>query len=94
MPGRFRGIHREIHWLAFAGATLLLLLLSRTRRQEMLRTFAILSLGCFLEVLHHLIYRGHMGWRNISDDALAMLVAFVLYRLTGSWKPKSVPRPQ
>src|SRR5450759_5002533 len=54
-PGLVTGVHREIHWLAFAGGALLLFLLSTTRRQEILRAFAIFFLGLSLEVLQRLI---------------------------------------
>jgi len=93
-PGGFHFIHREIHWLAFAGASLLLFLLSRTRTQETLRAIAILLLGFCLEFAQHLIYRNPVEWRDVRDDALAILLAFVLYRLTGSWKPRPLPRPR
>lgn len=50
-PDIVKGFHREIHWVGFAGAALLLLYLSRTRRQEILRAFIIFFLGLSLEVL-------------------------------------------
>ena len=56
-PGVVSGLHRGIHWLAFAGAALLLFSLSRTRRQEILGAFTIFLLGFSLELLQHLIYR-------------------------------------
>lgn len=87
-PGLVTGIHREIHWLAFAGGALLLFLLSSTRRQEILRAFAIFFLGLSLEVLQHLIYRNPLEWRDIADDGVAILVAFALYRLARSRKPR------
>ncbi|MGP8246941.1 MAG: hypothetical protein ACLQVN_20785 [Bryobacteraceae bacterium] len=93
-PDRFHYLHREIHWLAFAGASLLLFVLARTRQREVLRAFAILSLACFLELLQHLIYGNSLEWRDIRDDALAILLTFALYRLTGSWKPRPASRPQ
>ena len=82
------GYHREIHWLAFAGGALLLFLLCSTRRQEILRAFAIFALGLSLEVLQHLIYRNPLEWRDIFDDGIAILVAFALYRLARSRKPR------
>jgi hypothetical protein len=91
-PGIVTGLHREIHWLAFAGAALLLFSLSRTRRQRILGALTIFLLGFSLELLQHLIYRNRLEWRDIADDGLAILLAFALYRLTGAWKPR--PDPQ
>ena len=93
-PGLVTGVHWEIHWLAFAGGALLLFLLSSTRRQEILRAFAIFFLGLSLEFLQHLIYRNRLEWRDIADDGVAILVAFALYRLLGARKLGSDPAPQ
>jgi hypothetical protein len=92
-PRFVTGVHREIHWLAFAGAEVFMLCLSRTRRQGILATSAILLLGVSLEVLQHLIYRNPMEWRDTGDDGLAILVAFALYQLTAARKPRADPRP-
>ena len=90
-PGLVKGLHREIHWVGFAVAALLLFSLSRTRRREILGACTILLLGVSLEILQHLIYRNHLEWRDVADDALAIFLAFALYRLTGAWKPKLDP---
>jgi hypothetical protein len=87
-PGAIKGLHREIHWVAFTGAGLLVFALSKTRRREIMGAWTILLLGVSLEVAQHLIYRNHLEWRDIADDAVAILAAFVLYRLTGAWKPR------
>jgi len=87
-PGVVKGLHREIHWVAFAGAAVLLFALSKTRLREMLGAGAIFLLGVSLEVLQHLIYRNALEWRDVVDDGLAILAAFALYRLTGAWKPR------
>lgn len=91
-PGPVVGLHREIHWLAFAGATFLLLVLSRNRRQEIRSVIAACLLGLSLEYLQHLIYRNPMEWRDVRDDTLAVLVAFVLYRLAGTCRAVFAPR--
>jgi hypothetical protein len=91
-PSIIKGVHREIHWVAFAGAVLLLCCLSRTRSWEILSAFNIFFLGVSLEVLQHLIYRNALEWRDVSDDGFAILVAFGLYSLTGAWKPRSDSR--
>jgi hypothetical protein len=90
-PGAVKGFHRGIHWVAFAGAALLVFALSRTRRREILGAYAVLLLGVSIEVAQHLIYRNRLEWRDIADDALAILAAFALYRLTGAWKPRPGP---
>jgi len=87
-PGATQRFHREIHWVAFAGAALLLFALSKTRRREILGACTIFLLGASLELAQHLIYRNYLEWHDIADDALAVLVAFALYRLTGAWKPR------
>jgi len=86
-PSLVRTAHREIHYLAFAGGALLLFCLSQSRRQETLAAVATLMLGVCIETLQHIIYGNAMEWRDISDDGLAVLVALVLYRVAGSWKP-------
>jgi NhaP-type Na+/H+ or K+/H+ antiporter len=78
------GHHRGIHWLAFAGAAVLLLLLSRNRRQEIRSVIGVCLLGLTLEYVQHLIYRNIMEWWDVRDDALAVLAAFMLYRLAGT----------
>jgi len=87
-PSPVKALHRPIHYVAFAGATLLLFSLSRTRRREIQGALAIFLLGFSLELLQHLIYRNHLEWRDVADDGLAILLAFAVCRLTGSWKPK------
>ena len=44
-PSPAKTLHRPIHYVAFAGATLLLLALSRTRRREIQGALAIFLLG-------------------------------------------------
>jgi hypothetical protein len=73
--------HRGIHWLAFAGLALVLLLPSRNRRQEIHSVIAACLLGLSLEYLQHLVYRNPMEWCDVRDDTLAILAAFALYRL-------------
>lgn len=93
-PSIVIGVHREIHWVAFAGAAFLLFSLSRSRRQEILRAGSIFFLGLSLEVVQHLANRNRMEWRDIADNALAILVALALYRLSGAWKPAPDPSPR
>jgi hypothetical protein len=88
-PGVVKALHREVHWVAFAGAALLLFALSKTWLREILGACTIFLLGVSLEVVQHLIYRNHLEWRDIADDGIAILAAFALYRLSGGWKPKS-----
>ena len=90
-PGSVVGLHREIHWLAFAGAAFLLLAASRNRRQEIRSTVALFLLGPPIEYLQHLIYRNPMEWWDVRDDTLTILAAFALYRLVGARKPAPDP---
>lgn len=87
-PGVVKAVHRELHWVAFAGAALLLFALSKNRLREILGACTIFLLGVSLEVAQHLIYRGGLEWRDIGDDGFAILAALALYRLTGAWKPR------
>jgi len=90
----FKGLHRELHWVAFAGAALLLLCMFKTRWREFLGICLVFLLGISLEVLQHLMYRNCLEWRDIGDDGLAILAAFALYHLTGAWKPRPGAQPQ
>ena len=81
-PDFVKGVHREIHWVAFAGAALLLIAVVRTRRQETVGVFTVFCLGLCLEILQHLLYRNPIEWRDVSDDGLAIMVAFACYHLT------------
>ena len=85
-PGPVVGFHREIHWLVFAGAAFLLLLLSRTRRHELCSVSGTFLLGLSLEYVQHFVYRNNMEWPDVRDDALAILVALALYRLAAKYK--------
>ena len=85
-PGPLVGLHREIHWLVFAGAAFLLLLLSRTRRQELCSVTVTFFLGLSLEYLQHLVYHHTMEWLDVRDDALAILVTLALYRSAVKYK--------
>lgn len=81
-PGFFRPFHREIHWLAFAGAAFLLLLLSRSRREVILGVLGTCFLAISLEYLQHRIFLPHdpMEWHDVRDDALGVMLALALYR--------------
>jgi hypothetical protein len=80
-PATVVGLHREIHWLAFAGLASLLLFLCGKVGQEISAATAICFLGLSLEYVQHLVYRKSMEWRDVRDDIMAALVAFALYRL-------------
>lgn len=80
-PGRVQAIHRELHWAIFAVAASLLLLLARTRLQAIRRAVSALLLGVALEYLQHWIYHKATEWRDVGDDALAILAALAVYWL-------------
>jgi hypothetical protein len=80
-PAPIVGLHRELHWLAFGGTAVLLLLLSQTRRRQIGSLLATLLLGLTLEYLQHLIYRNAIEWRDVRDDSAAVGAAFTLYCL-------------
>jgi hypothetical protein len=84
-------MHREAHWLAFAAAALLLLLLFRTRRQELHAVVATCLRGSSLEYMQHLIYGNTIEWRDVWDDAVAIIVVFALYRLSSTCQAAFLP---
>jgi hypothetical protein len=90
-PSLVIAYHRELHWLAFAGAAFLVLLLSRNRRQEIRSAIAVFLLGLSLECLQHLLYRNPIEWWDARDDALSIIAAFALYQFLGAPKPASAP---
>ena len=94
-PGFFRPFHREIHWLAFAGAAFLLLLLSRNRREEILGVLGTCFLAISLEYLQHRIFLPHdpMEWHDVRDDALGAMLALALYLLAGFKARRATPGP-
>jgi hypothetical protein len=64
----------------------MLVLLARTRRQEILGASAMVGLGVLIEVLQHLVYRHPMEWLDITDDSLAVLATLAIYYQMGSRK--------
>ena len=80
-PGSLMSLHRQIHWLAFAGAALLLLLAARNCLQALQRVSFTFLLGLSLEYLQHLIYHKATEWLDVADDAVAILAAFGFYWL-------------
>jgi hypothetical protein len=80
-PGAVLAHHRGLHFLSFGGVALLLLLLARTRYQEIRAVLGVCLLGLSLEYMQHLLYRNPMEWWDVRDDTLAVLAAFALYRL-------------
>jgi hypothetical protein len=87
-PSVVKSVHREIHWLGFAMPAILQFIISRTRREEALRGFAIFSVGVALEILQHLMYGIRMEWVDVRDDGIAILAGFALYHLTGAYKAR------
>ena len=79
----YSSFHLGIHWVAFAGAAFLLLLMCSDRVQEVLGVSALCLLGISLEYFQHLIYHIPIEWRDVRNDWLAIFVAFALYRLAG-----------
>ena len=80
-PSAISPFHSEIHWIAFGVGTGLLLLVSRRRLQQALSALAVLVLAVSIEFLQHLIYRSAIEWRDVRDDALAILATILLYAL-------------
>lgn len=79
-PVRASALHREIHWLAFGGTALLLLLVAPSRAFQLQSVIAACALGLSIEYLQHLIYHIDLEWPDVRDDCLAVFVTFALYR--------------
>lgn len=73
------GLHRQIHWLAFASGTFLLFLLARNLRQAAQGAVVAFALGFSLEWVQHLIYHTAIEWLDLIDDGGAILVTFAVY---------------
>jgi hypothetical protein len=80
-PAPLLAFHREIHWLAFAGLALLVLLVSRTVQETLQRVLAVLWLGVCLETCQHFLYHTATEWRDVRDDGFAILAACGIYWL-------------
>jgi hypothetical protein len=78
--------HREVHWIVFGVAALILFALSETRREEIRGAFMLSFLCLSLELGQHLANRQPLEWSDIRDDSLAIAVTLVLYRLAGARK--------
>jgi len=72
--------HRAIHWLSFAGAALLLLLLARNRYQEIAAVAATVALGCSIEFAQHALFHNDIEWWDMRHDTYGALAALVLRR--------------
>src|SRR5271165_5270069 len=76
--------HRPYHFIAFGATALLFLLISSTRRQEWIALGGAFGLGLTMETLQYLS-DGYFEWWDLRDDALGILVAFVLFRTVDRW---------
>jgi hypothetical protein len=72
--------HRPYHFIVFGATAVLFLLISQTRRQEWIAVGGALGIGVVMETLQCLS-DGYFEWWDLRDDALGILVAFVLFRL-------------
>lgn len=86
-PATMLALHREIHWLAFAGLAFLVLLVSRALRQAIPRVFSVLLLGVSLETFQHFVYHTATEWRDVRDDGLAILAVCAIYWLAVRSRP-------
>lgn len=80
-PGQLLILHREIHWVAFAGAAFLVLLATRTRAQATQRVIWVWLIGVLLETLQHFLYHRTIEWLDVGDDACAVLLGLAIYWL-------------
>lgn len=78
-PPSWAALHRQMHWLVFAGLTMLLIFIARSLLDAIWRSMGSVLLGVTLECLQHLIYHTEFEWRDAGDDTLATVVAFTVY---------------
>ena len=82
--GRVHWQHRLAHFLSFGSTTGLLLLLTRTRSQDVLVLLGMLLLGLSLEYVQHVLFETEgLEWWDVRDDSYAEVVVY----LAGQWRP-------
>lgn len=74
--------HRTFHWLSFGSTALLLMLLARGRKEDLLATTATMALGMAIEWTQHVMYHSRLEWWDVRDDTYAALAALLLVLFT------------
>jgi peptidoglycan/LPS O-acetylase OafA/YrhL len=92
-PGPVHAHHRAVHFAAFGGGAFLLLLLARSRREELRAAIAVCLLGLCLEFLQHVVYGNVMEWWDVRDDTLAVLGAVFVYYIGARLQLSRAARP-
>ena len=77
-PGHIVTVHRAYHMVAFGATAVLMMLVCRTRREDLAVTAGALLLGALLEYAQHLMYGAVLEWWDIRDDGWGISAAFIL----------------
>jgi hypothetical protein len=75
--------HRLIHFVAFGSSFLVLSLLATGRREELETAAEVLAIGCIVELAQYFVYshRQVFEWWDVRDDAIGIVVAFLLVQI-------------
>ena len=76
-----RGGHVVLHVALFGFAAVAPLLLSQNGSQEAARALYVLCLAGAVEIVQGHIYRFHTEWKDVTFDAVGILIAFLVIRL-------------
>lgn len=79
ITGQIVSNHRIVHYLAFGSTALLLLLLTRGRKQEFAVVAATIFLGLCIEIAEHASYGAPFEYWDVIDDAIAVLLAYAAF---------------
>src|SRR5579862_8469762 len=82
-PWRPRGesqsiVHQVWHLVSFGAAGLMLLVLSRGRKQHWAAAAMVICLAVAIETSQHLLYKGPFEWWDVRDDTIGVLVGAAL----------------
>jgi hypothetical protein len=72
--------HWPLHAMAFGAVALFPLLLSRNRRQELVRAILVVGLALAVEYVQGRIYRHPTEWRDVQANGAGVLLAYGLVR--------------
>jgi hypothetical protein len=86
--------HRFIHFIAFGSSFLVLSLLATGRREQLKAAVEIMTVGCIVEIIQFFVYshRQVFEWWDVRDDAIGIVVGFLLLQIASRVKLAVVSR--
>lgn len=87
--------HQFIHFVAFGSSFLVLSLLATGRREQLEAAFEVMTIGCIIELIQYVVYshRQVFEWWDVRDDAIGVVVAFLLIQIISRVTPCSSSAP-